>query len=148
MRARFCNTQAQRRLFALLGVLLCAWFTTASACFPVPMTVAQRAEAADKIWDAHVTGIRLTQFETQMQNADATTQQPEKYQVRIGVVQQLKGKPAKREILEFELDACGGGKTSLREHVLVFLTDGFWYVTAYSDESYQSIISSLKPAHK
>jgi hypothetical protein len=150
------NAQCRRRVFtmriqslsfcglcrAAFLVLLAALALPALACFPVPMTVAQRAALADRIWVGDVTAIALTQWENELRQHNGTRTEPEKYRVRVLTRQQLKGGSKARDTLEFELDSCGGGSATLRDRVLVFTTDGFWYVMRYSDDAYQAIVAT------
>ncbi len=108
------------------------------ACFPVKVPLEERVKNASQIATGVVTGIYLQQFEAQLQQPGAERQLPEAYQLRVLVNENLKSQ-FETKVIEPVIANCGSGKGELREKVIVFLSDDYWYVTTYNDVMFQKI---------
>jgi hypothetical protein len=119
----------------VLGLM--SWASTAQACFPVPMSLAQRMQAADVVYTGRVTGVRLPELERQLLGTEleqktitASANPPRAYRVVIEAV--TKGTPPERRVTEIMVSSCGGGTAALGDRVWLIQTDGHWYIESRS----------------
>lgn len=110
------------------------------ACVPAKLTTAQRFEQAQQVFIAKVTGKK--QIETQSLSPVSASNEAYPYQINVSVEKTLKSEPeslAEKSGLTYTLSNCGAGKAENGETVLIFVTDGYWYIQAQNEQLVKEI---------
>ncbi|NQZ07317.1 MAG: hypothetical protein HRT35_09175 [Algicola sp.] len=127
---------------ALLVFVLASVFpTTAFACYPAKVTMAQRVTAAQAIYVGVVTAVIKDTNSPSLSPFISSSAKP--YSVKVAVSAVLKGKKSQTHIQPLILN-CGSGSASQNEKVIVFLSDGYWYTTKFEVQKYQDLLAVVK----
>jgi hypothetical protein len=114
---------------SLLGLLAIFFSHTAFACMPAKMTPQERFSRAESVFIAFVKDKVALAQETQSLSPSSAGYP---YQITVSVEKVLKSNPSKNE-LTYQLNNCGAGKAERGEIVIVYVTDGHWYVMPYEE---------------
>ena len=127
------------KVFIWFSLLLTLFSADAMACFPINIPLTDRSAAAKNIYVGYVTGSHYYQFE-ELAKDDvlAITELPEPYALRVLVKEVIKGSD-KDTIIYPKILNCGSGKAQLKDKVIVFYNDAFWYTLVFTADNYEQL---------
>ena len=129
-----------------LSVLILLSLLTASAsafaCVPAKVSLAQRVVSAQAIYIGRVTEV-ITNVDSKLGINLSISPSPKPYSVNVLVTDIVKGDSDPGNIQPSILN-CGSGSASQGDKVIVYLSDGYWYITLFETEMYTEILTLVK----
>lgn len=132
----------------LLLCMLLLPYVNALACFPVVISLVERSKSADNIFVGYVTGIQLDDFQQSLRlnkpnGSHVITSGGEQKTITVWVTDDLKTSTIIQREIHPIVGRCGSGDAQLKEKVIVFENDSFWFVTTFTPNAYELIKQSI-----
>lgn len=132
----------------MLLFMLLLPYVQALACFPVIISIEERAKSADNIFVGYVTGIQLDDFQQSLtlkkaNDSHVITAGGEQKTITVWVTDDLKTSTIIQREIHPIVGICGSGDAQLKEKVIVFEKDSFWFVTTFSPNAYELVKQAI-----
>lgn len=135
------NKKLPALILLILGTLLSV---STFACVPAKVSLEQRVAAAQFIYIGVVTDVHdVKKKEGSAGISQAISPSVTPYLLDVSVTEVIKGEDHSGHIHP-SIENCGSGSANENEKVIVFLSDGYWYITKFEPEIYSELLVAVK----